>query len=71
MRLHGDVSIEMVQSTVSLLAAVPSTLVHALDLLITTSGAFVLLCARNRNEGINLRKVLLEISCPTMEIECC
>jgi hypothetical protein len=52
--LHGYMGIEMIQGTISLLAAVPSTLVHALDLLITTTRALVLLGTRDWDEGIDL-----------------
>lgn len=63
MRLHGDVGVEMIQCAISLLAAIPSTLIHALNLLITTSRTFVLLCAGNWDERINLpQRVPLEIS---------
>ena len=57
MRLHGDVSIQMVQCTVGLFTAVPSTLVHALDLFISTSRSLVLLRAWNRYERVDLRRV--------------
>jgi uncharacterized membrane protein YkgB len=53
-RLHGDMSIEMVQCTISLLATIPSTLVHALDFFISSTGALVLLGTRNRNERVDL-----------------
>jgi len=46
----------MVQSTISLLAAVPSALVHSLDFFVSSSGTLVLLGAWNRDEGINLRE---------------
>jgi len=61
-RLHGDVGVEVVQGTISLLAAVPSTLIHTLNFLITTSRTLMLLGAGNRNEGVNLWYVLLGIS---------
>jgi hypothetical protein len=63
-RLHGDVSVEMVQCAVSLLAAVPSTLVHTFDFFVSTAGALVLLGTRDRDEGVDLReRMLLTISC--------
>ncbi len=62
MRLHGNVGVEVVQGTVSLLAPIPSTFVHALNFLITTSRTLVLLGAGNRNEGVNLWHMLLGIS---------
>ena len=49
-RLHRDVRVQMVESTISLLATVPSALVHALNFLITSSGSLVLLSARDRDE---------------------
>ena len=53
-RLHGHVSVEVVQGAVCLLAAVPSALVHAINLLVPSSGALVLLCARDGDEGVDL-----------------
>jgi len=52
MRLHCHVSVQVVQCTISLLAAVPTTLVHALDFFIAPSGTLVLLRARNRHERV-------------------
>jgi hypothetical protein len=46
-RLHGNVRVKMVQSAVGLLATVPAALVHALNLLVTSSRALVLLCPRD------------------------
>lgn len=57
MRLHGDVGIEMVQSAVGLFATVPATLIHALDLLVTSSRTLVLLCTRDGHERVNLLKI--------------
>jgi len=53
MRLHSHVSVQVVQSTISLLAAVPTTLVHALDFFVAPPGTLVLLCARNGHERVN------------------
>lgn len=53
-RLHGDVGIQVVQGTVGLLAAVPTAFVHTFDLLITSTGPFVLLGARDRYEAEDL-----------------
>jgi hypothetical protein len=53
-RLHCNVSIEMVQSTVRLLAAIPSALVHALDLLVSSTRPLVLLGARNGHKAVHL-----------------
>ena len=47
----------MVQCTVGLFTAVPSTLVHALDLFISTSRSLVLLRAWNGYERVDLRRV--------------
>lgn len=44
----------MIERAISLFAAIPPALVHALDFFVTTTRAFVLLRTRNRNEGINL-----------------
>lgn len=57
MRLHGDVSIQVVQCTVGLFAAVPATLVHALNFFISSPRSLVLLRAWNRDERVNLRWV--------------
>jgi hypothetical protein len=57
MALHRHVRVQMVQSTVGLLAAVPTALVHALDLLVSPAGALVLLGTRNGDERVNLSRV--------------
>jgi len=49
-RLHGDVSVQMIQRSVRLFAAVPSALVHSLDLFVSPSRSFMLLRTRNRDE---------------------
>lgn len=49
-RLHGNVRIQMVERAVRLLATVPSTLVHPLDLFVSPSWPLVLLRARYRDE---------------------
>jgi hypothetical protein len=46
--------VEVVQCAICLLAPVPPTLVHPLDLLIPSSGSLVLLGAGDGNKGINL-----------------
>jgi hypothetical protein len=53
------VGIEMVQSAVGLLASVPAALVHALNLLVTSSRAFVLLRSRDGDKGVDLAGALL------------
>lgn len=45
----------MVQGAVGLLAALPTALVHALNLFVPSSGSLVLLGARNRNERVYCR----------------
>lgn len=55
MGLHGNVGVEMVQSAVGLFAAVPAALVHALNFFISAARSLVLLCARNRDERVDLR----------------
>jgi hypothetical protein len=42
-RLHCDVRVQVVQSTVGLFASVPAALVHALNLLIAAARSLVLL----------------------------
>lgn len=56
-RLHGDVCVEMVQSAIGLLTSIPAALVHALDFLIASTRALVLLSAGDRNERVNLFRV--------------
>ena len=51
--------IQMIQCAISLLAAVPTTLVHALDFFVTSSRTLVLLGTRDRDERINLPNVVL------------
>ena len=57
-RLHGDVGIEMIQCAIGLLTAIPPTFVHALDFFVSSTGALMLLGARNRNEGVYLGQVM-------------
>ena len=54
MRLHCDVSIQVVQGAVGLLATVPSALVHALNLLVSATWTLVLLGSWNWDEGVDL-----------------
>lgn len=49
-RLHGDVRVQVVQSTIRLFTTVPAALVHALDFFVSPTWSLVLLCARNGNE---------------------
>lgn len=53
--------IKVIQGTISLLAAVPSALVHSLDFLISSSGSLVLLGAGNGDERVNLCQMMLLI----------
>lgn len=53
-RLHRDVRVQVVESAIRLLAAVPAALVHALNLLVATTGPLVLLRTRDGNEGVDL-----------------
>lgn len=53
-RLHRNVSVQVVQCTIGFFTAIPSTLVHALNLLVSSSRSFVLLRTWNGNEGVNL-----------------
>jgi len=52
--LHCHMGIEMVQRAVSLLAALPAALIHALNLLVPPPGPLVLLSARNGDEAVDL-----------------
>jgi hypothetical protein len=56
MRLHRHMGVEVVQCAIGLLASIVATLVHALNLLVASPGPLVLLCARNRDEAIDLRR---------------
>lgn len=48
--------IQVVECPICFLAAMPSTFVHSLDLLVATTGALMLLSAWNRNERVDLRQ---------------
>lgn len=61
-RLHRNVSVQVVQCTIGFFTAIPSTLVHALNLLVSSPRSFVLLRTWNGNEGVNLRKLVMLIS---------
>ena len=54
MGLHGDVGVQMVESTVGLLTSLIATFVHALDFFIATTGTLVLLSTGDGHEGIDL-----------------
>lgn len=56
MRLHRNVRVQVVECSICLLAAVPTALVHALNLLVASARALVLLSARNGNKGVDLRR---------------
>lgn len=56
MRLHCDMRIQMVESAIGFFTAIPSALVHALNFFITPARSLVLLCTRDRDEGINCGK---------------
>lgn len=62
MRLHRHVGIEVIECAVRLLATVPTTFVHPLDLFITPPRSLVLLCAGNGNERVNLYRFALTSS---------
>jgi hypothetical protein len=54
MRLHCDVRVQVIERAICLLTTLPATLVHSLNLFISTTGTLVLLGTGNRNKGINL-----------------
>ena len=56
MGLHGHVRVQMIECPVRFLAALPATLVHALDFFITATRTLVLLGTGNGNEGVDLRE---------------
>jgi hypothetical protein len=53
-RLHGNMGIQVIKCAIGLLAAIPSTFIHALNFFITSPWAFVLLRAGDRDEGVYL-----------------
>lgn len=55
-RLHCDVSVQMVESAVGLLAAIPAALVHTLNLLVAATGALMLLSTWDGDERIDGRE---------------
>jgi hypothetical protein len=55
--------IEMIQCAISFLTSMPSTLIHALDLFVTSARTFVLLGTRNWDEGVDLRQMMLSVNC--------
>ncbi len=59
MGLHGDMGVQVVQGAVSLLTTVPSTLVHALNLLISATWTLVLLRTWNWDKRVDLRQTLV------------
>jgi len=66
--------IEMVQSPVRFFAPLPATLIHTLNLFVATTGAFVLLCAWNRDKRVDLGewvRILLDLSTLEDEEELC
>ena len=56
MRLHSDMRIQVIEGTISFLATLMPTFVHAFDFLVAAAGTLVLLCAGDRNERVDLRK---------------
>src|SRR5262249_37923915 len=56
MRLHCDVSVQMVEGAICLFAAIPAAFVHALNLFISSSRSLVLLRARDWNERVDGRQ---------------
>jgi hypothetical protein len=57
-RLHRDVRIQMIECAVRLFAAVPATLVHALNLFVATTWSLVLLGTWDRNERVDLSRTV-------------
>jgi hypothetical protein len=53
--LHGHMRIEMVQGAISFLASIPTALVHALNLFVSSPRPLVLLSAGNWNERVYLK----------------
>jgi hypothetical protein len=53
MRLHRDVRVQMIERAIGLLAPVPPTLVHALDLFVAPARSLMLLRAWNRYERVD------------------
>lgn len=59
MGLHGDVRVQVVECAIGFLTSVPAALVHTFNLLISTTGALVLLGSRDRNKTIDLNMTVL------------
>ena len=55
-RLHSDMRIQVIECTISFLTTLVPTFIHAFDFFIAPAGTLVLLCTRNRNERVDLRK---------------
>ena len=53
--LHGHVRIQMVERAVCLFAAIPPTFVHSFNFLISAARSLMLLCAGNRDKGVDLQ----------------
>jgi hypothetical protein len=52
--LHGNMSIKVVQCAVGLFTAIPTALVHSLNLFVSSSRSLMLLRTRNGHERVNL-----------------
>lgn len=70
MRLHSDVRVQMVESSVGLFTAVPAALVHALNFFIATSGPLVLLRAWNGNERVDGRERVAALQIDVRNASC-
>jgi len=56
MRLHRNMCVQMVESAISLLTSVPTTLVHALNFFVSPTRPLMLLCTWNRDKGVDSGK---------------
>lgn len=56
MRLHRDMRIQVIKSTIRFLTTLVPAFVHALDFFISTTRSFMLLRSWNRNERVHLRE---------------
>jgi len=61
-RLHRHVSVQMIERAICLFAAIPTTLVHPLNLFVTPSGTLVLLRTRDRNKRVHGGKRVTALS---------
>lgn len=63
MRLHRDVRIQVIESTIGLFASVPAALVHALDFFVSSTRSLVLLRAWDRDKRVYSGERMASLRC--------